>query len=72
MKSTCYLIFFLFANLANQLIGYAQGQVIKVTDSKSQEPVPFATIHFIKQNVAYSTNENGFFIVSAKLLDQKD
>lgn len=61
MKSTYYLIFILFTYLANQPIGYAQGQLIKVTDSKSQEPVPFATIHFIKQNVAYSTNENGFF-----------
>ena len=72
MKSTYYLIFILFTYLANHPIGYAQGQLIKVTDSKSQEPVPFATIHFIKQNVAYSTNENGFFFVSAKLLELKD
>lgn len=50
----------------------AQGQLIKVFDEKSHEPVPFATIHFIKQNVAYSTNENGFFFVSAKLREQKD
>jgi len=50
----------------------AQGQLIKVLDAKSQESVPFATIQFIKQNVAYSTNENGFFFASAKLLEQKD
>jgi len=72
MKSTCYLLFFLFAYLANQPVGCAQGQLIKVIDSKSYEPVPYATIHFLAQNISYSTNENGFFLVSTKLREQKD
>ncbi len=72
MKSIYYLIFVLFTFLVNQSVGYAQGQLIKVFEAESHDPVPFATIHFIKQNVAYSTNENGFFFVSTKLLEQKD
>lgn len=72
MKSIYYLIFVLFTFLVNQSVGYAQGQLIKVLDAESHDPVPFATIHFIKQNVAYSTNENGFFLVSTKLREQKD
>lgn len=72
MKAIYYLIFVLFTFLVNQSVGYAQGQLIKVFEAESHAPVPFATIHFIKQNVAYSTNENGFFFVSAKLREQKD
>lgn len=72
MKSTCYLIFFLFVYLANQPVGYAQGQLIKVFDAESHVAVPYATIHFLAQNISYSTNENGFFLVSTKLREQKD
>jgi hypothetical protein len=50
----------------------AQGQLIKVVDAKTHSPIPYATIHFLTQNVAYSTNENGLFFVSAKLRVQKD
>ena len=72
MKSTFYLLFvlFIFLNISTRI--YAQGQLIKVLDTKSHDPVPFATVHFIKQNVAFSTDENGFFFVSAKLREQKD
>ncbi len=72
MKSTYYLLFVLFVFLNNLTGSFAQGQLIKVLDAKSRAPVPFATIHFIKQNVAYSTNENGFFFATAKLREQKD
>lgn len=72
MKLIYHLIFIVFTFLVNQSVGYAQGQLIKVYDAKSHDPVPFATIHFIKQNVAYSTNENGFFLVSTKHREQKD
>jgi hypothetical protein len=72
MKSTFYLLFvlFLFLNISTGI--YAQGQLIKVLDAKSHNPVPFASVHIIKQNVAFSTNENGFFFVSDKLREQKD
>ena len=72
MKSTFYLLFVLFVFLNISTGIYAQGQIIKVLDTKSHDPVPFATVHFIKQNVAFSTDENGFFFVSAKLREQKD
>ena len=61
------LVFYASINHLN-----AQGQLIKVLDAKSHDPVPFASVHFIKQNVAFSTNENGFFFVSDKLREQKN
>ena len=72
MKSIYYLLFVLIVFLNSLTGSYAQGQLIKVLDAKSHDPVPFATVHFIKQNIAYSTNENGLFFVSAKLQEQKD
>lgn len=72
MKSTYYLLFVLLVFL-NKLTGsFAQGQLIKVLDAQTHAAVPFATMHFIKQNVAFSTNENGFFFATAKLFVQKD
>jgi hypothetical protein len=72
MKPTYYILFVLLVFL-NKLTGsFAQGQLIKVLDAQSHAAVPFATMHFIKQNIAFSTNENGFFFVSTKLFEQKD
>ena len=72
MKPTYYILFVLLVFL-NKLTGsFAQGQLIKVLDAQSHAAVPFATMHFIKQNVAFSTNENGFFFATAKLFEQKD
>jgi|GEM_PF-2773909 len=65
-----FLFMLLFYASINHL--NAQGQLIKVLDAKSHTPIPFATIHFIQQNVAYATNEKGFFFVSTKLQEQKD
>lgn len=72
MKSIYYSLIVILVFLTKPSVGYAQGQLIKVFDAKSHDPVPFATIQFIQQNVAYSTNENGFFFVSAKHREQKD
>ena len=65
-----FLLLYVYISSTNHL--NAQGQLIKVLDEKSHDPVPFAIIHFTKQNVAYSTNENGFFFASTKLFEQKD
>lgn len=65
-----FLFMLLFYASINHL--NAQGQLIKVLDAKSHDPIPFASIYFINQNIAFSTNENGFFYISAKLREQKD
>jgi hypothetical protein len=72
MKPTYYLLCVLLVFLNKPTGSFAQGQLIKVLDAQSHAAVPFATMHFIKQNVAFSTNENGFFFATAKLFEQKD
>ena len=65
-KKTLFLIVFLFVfNIQ------AQSRVVKVLDSISLSPVPFATIYF-SNNKGIITDENGFFELINEQFNKND
>ena len=54
LNQMCFLL------LISQII-LGQNFIIKVIDSSTSSPIPFASINYKNQKKGYSTNENGFF-----------